>query len=373
MPTTSTTTPVEATSGQVTPSALAAPLESVVCASQQVCVAAAGQDNSTPGGAFAALSTDGGAHWATTPPLAGVTQLNAMTCPTPTSCLAVGWNPVGNDEAGVVLRTSDGGHTWRIGPALPQGVGVLSGVSCPTPTFCMAVGSSTDGSFGVALSTSSLGSQWKPLALPQGQRGLSLVTCSTPGDCIIQGTREVTVGDLSSGELLSILTTADGGSTWAQSAPLVGGVSGAGNLKGLACPTTMRCLLVGDATPGDGSPSGEIFGSADGGHSWTSQSVPPDTTFLNAISCTSATKCVVVGGGIEARGQSDTDILTTSDGGQSWLSRPVPAAVTGLGAVSCPTMSACLATGFGPSSSLSSTHPVVATSADGGEYWVAAP
>ena len=137
--------PVEAVSGQSTNGALASSLETVTCTSEQVCVAAAGQDNSAPGGAFVAHSSDGGAHWATTPPLAEVTQLNAMACPTSTSCIAVGWNAVGNDQAAVVLQTSDRGHTWKIGPALPADVGILRGVSCPIPTYCMVVGSSTDG------------------------------------------------------------------------------------------------------------------------------------------------------------------------------------------------------------------------------------
>jgi photosystem II stability/assembly factor-like uncharacterized protein len=369
--TTTTTAPVETASGQLPTGALATSLEAIVCTSDQACVAAGGQDNSTPGGAIVVLSTDAGARWATTPPLAEVTQLNAMACPTPNSCIAVGWNPVGNDQAGVVLQTVDGGHTWRIGPALPKGVGILRSVSCPTPTFCMVVGSSTDGGFGVALSTTSMGSQWSPLSLPQGQRALSLVTCSTPGDCIVEGIREATVGALSSGELLSVLTTADGGSTWAQSVAPVGGPIGAANFKGLACSTPMRCLFVGDATPGDGSPTGVIFASSDGGSTWASEPVPPATTFLNAISCTSAMNCVVVGGGIEARGGSDRDILTTSDGGQTWLSRPVPAAVTQLAAVSCPTPSACVATGFGPSSGISGIQPVSAATSDGGAYWIA--
>jgi photosystem II stability/assembly factor-like uncharacterized protein len=369
--TTPTMSPVETASGQSTTGALASSLETIFCTSEQMCMAAAGQDNSAPGGAFVALSTDGGSHWATTPPLAEVTQVNAMACPTSTSCIAVGWNALGNDQAGVVLQTFDGGHSWRIGPALPKGIGILHSVSCPTPTCCMVVGSSSDGSFGVALSTSSMGSQWSALSLPQGQRALSLVTCTTPGDCIVEGIRETTVGDLSSGELLSILTTADGGSTWAQSASPLGGPTGAANFKGLACSRPLRCLLVGDATPGDGSPTGVILASSDGGNTWASEPLPPDTTFLNAISCTSATNCVVVGGGIEARGGNDRDILTTSDGGQTWLSRPVPDAVTQLAALSCPTASACVATGFGPSSNTSGIQPVSAATSDGGAYWTA--
>jgi hypothetical protein len=55
-------------------------------------------------------------------------------------------------------------------------------------------------------------------------------------------------------------------------------------------------LLVGAATPPDGSPSGMIASSTDRGASWTFQAVPPGTTMLNAISCGSATQCAVAAG-----------------------------------------------------------------------------
>ena len=371
--TTTTMSPVEAVSGQSTNRALPSSLETITCTSQQACVAAAGHDNSAPGGAFVARSTDGGAHWATTPPLAKVTQLNAMACPTSTSCIAVGWNAVGNDQAGLAVQTFDGGHTWRIGPP-PAKRSRRSAQFVVSHTHVLHGGrllyrrrlrrSSNHQHNGVTVEITFITP--RPTAL-------SLAACTTPDDCIVEGIREATVGDLSSGEQLSILTTVNGGSTWAQSASLVGGPTGVYNFKGLACSIPMRCFFVGDATPGDGSPTGMIFASSDDGNTWTSQPVPPDTTFLNAISCTSATDCVVVGGGIEARGGSDRVILTTSDGGQTWLSRPVPAAVTQLAAISCPTTSACVATGFGPSSSVSGIQPVSAATSDGGAYWIAMP
>ena len=81
--------------------------------------------------------------------------------------------------------------------------------------------------------------------MPRGQRALSLVTCTTSDDCIVEGIREATLGELSSGEQLSILTTADGGSTWTQSALLVRGPLGAVNFKGLACSGRGDACLLG--------------------------------------------------------------------------------------------------------------------------------
>ena len=341
--------PIQHTSGQLATSALAVHLTSVLCTSQQRCVGVGGSRYETPEGSIAAVSSDGGAHWASSPLLVGVAQLSAMACSSRT-CIAVGWNPVGNDAQGVVIRTLDGGHTWRVVPILPKGVGMLSSVSCPTATFCMAVGESPDGSFGVALVTNNSGQRWKSLALPKGERGLGLVTCTTRRTCIAQGIMETITGVLNSGQSLSIITTADSGSTWTQSSPPEWGssaVTGFPIFKGMECPSPTRCLMVGDATPGDGSPSGVISLSADGGKTWTIATVPPGTTFLNAISCASPTDCVVVGGGIEARGGTDRDILTTTDGGQTWISRPVPTSVVGLSLVSCPTIDRCVAMGGG--------------------------
>jgi photosystem II stability/assembly factor-like uncharacterized protein len=367
----STTASVDATSGSASGSALSAGLEAIACPSTEVCMAVGAQGFGTPGHEIAAVSTDGGSHWASTAPLSGVTHLDAMACATPSSCLAVGSNLVGNSTQGVAISTPDGGDTWRTLSTLPTGVTQLKSVSCPIATSCMVVGTSTDENRGVAFITDASGSQWNPLSLPDGQLDPSLVTCPTSRSCVIEGTKEAVVGDPSAGEDLSIMTTSDGGTTWVSSALPTGTLPGPPIYEGLVCPTPTRCLLVGDATPGDGSPSGVTSVSSDGGRSWTLVPPPPGTTFLNAIACPTSATCVVVGGGIEARGGSDQDILTTSDGGQTWISRPVPAAVTGLDAVSCTTTVSCVAVGFGPSNSPSGIQPLVAATSDSGVTWTA--
>ena len=369
---------VERASGELTPSALAAPLNAVLCTSGQRCTAVGGPGfgNIGGGGSIAATTSDGGAHWARTPLLVRAAWLRALACSTTRTCIAVGGNPAGNDVKGVAISTLDAGRSWRVMPALPEGVGVLNSVSCPTTSFCMAVGVSSDGSTGVALVTSSSGQRWKRLSLPKDERGLALVTCTTSHSCIAQGTREAVSGVFDSGERLSIVTTSDSGTTWKQSAPPEVDLTTGGFpiLKGVACPSSTRCFLVGDATPGDGSPSGSIYASADGGRTWTSEPVPPGTTILNGISCAKARECAVVGGGIEPRGGTDRDILTTGDGGQTWVSRPVPPTVVSLAGVSCPTVKICVSVGSG----LTTTTPyvdqhVVAMTSDGGTTWTATP
>lgn len=127
------TTPssVAATSGSVSGSALSAGLEATACPSAEVCMAVGTQGFETPGHEIAAVSTDGGSHWASTAPLPDVTHLDALTCATPSSCLAVGSNLVGTSTQGVAVSTADVGHTWNTVSNLPTGVTQLKTRSQP--------------------------------------------------------------------------------------------------------------------------------------------------------------------------------------------------------------------------------------------------
>lgn len=372
--------PTQHTSGHVLATALVMPLNSIVCASQQHCVAVG---NPIPGdtkddAAIAATTSDRGAHWATTPRIGGVTELNALACSTARTCIAVGWSSVRNNlstEKGVVIRTGDGGHTWMVVSTLPKGVGQLSNVACPTATFCMAVGASQVPSTAVALITNSAGRKWTPLSLPKDQETLTLVACTTRHDCIAAGDREAVSGDPSSGYLTSIIATADSGSTWTQR-PLPAGTSrviGIPYFAAMMCASRTLCVIVGDATPGDGAPSGLIIASTDGGKTWTYDVLPQGTQILNAVSCVSTSHCVVVGGGYSARGGLSRLILTTTDDGETWVSRPVPTAAAGLEGVSCPTATSCVATGFGPSGTIQDADTVAVVTSDGGATWSTMP
>jgi photosystem II stability/assembly factor-like uncharacterized protein len=364
------------TTGSIPPESLTFPLASVVCSTTRTCVGIGAQHYGTAVGSTALTTSDGGSTWASTSILSGVKYLNALACASMRTCVAVGEYPLGNSDGGAVLRTLDGGRTWVLTSALPKSVGRLVGVSCPTKAFCMAVGASAPRIGAVAIVSDSAGRKWKRVALPKGEDDLSLVSCTTDRYCIAEGEVEATVGDSTSGDRVSIITTANGGSSWKQSSLMTNSAAPVGIpvFSGLTCATSTHCLLVGDATPGDGSPSGMIASSTDRGASWTFQAVPLGTTFLNAISCGSPTQCVVAGGGIEARGGGDRDILTTSDGGRTWISRLVPTSAVGLEGVSCLSMTWCVAVGFGLSVTDPTAQPAaVLVSSDGGATWNAAP
>ena len=284
----------------------------------------------------------------------------------------VGANPQGNGQRGAVIRTVDGGGTWTLAPALPKGVGRLVGLSCPTKTFCMAVGESTAITRAIAVISDNAGQSWSTVGVPGGEEQLNLVTCLTRQLCIAEGEVEAIVGDPSGGSRLSVITTINGGSTWQQRSIATNSAAPLGipYFSGLTCATATHCLLVGDATPPDGSPSGMIASTTDRGASWTFQAVPLGTAMLNGISCGSATKCVVAGGGIGARGGINRDLLTTSDGGEVWTSRTVPPSAVGLDGVSCATAMSCIAVGFDLSATDPSAEPAaVIVSSNGGATW----
>ena len=67
-----------------------------------------------------------------------LSDLHGVACPRPSTCVAVGGE-------GTILRSTDGGRTWRRQPNPLSGTSNygLYGVSCPSPSTCVAVGGDT--------------------------------------------------------------------------------------------------------------------------------------------------------------------------------------------------------------------------------------
>jgi photosystem II stability/assembly factor-like uncharacterized protein len=335
-----------------------ASLGSVMCTSPQTCVATGTTTAGTLASAIAATSSDGGSSWTTTLLLGGMVGPGAVSCGSVQSCVIVGGIPVGNNTREMIEQSSDGGRTWTASSDQPGSVGGLRDVSCPSTGYCIAVGASPDGAAGAALVTTS-NSGWSSVPLPSGQKSLVLVACVASSHC-------VAVGGPPSDTQSTVLTTMDGGTTWTRStlpqhpSPSVGPVTA----QDISCPSTTRCIVVGSEIPGDGSPSGRVFITDDGGIHWIPQALPSRTTSLLGISCPTTTECVAVGGGIPPRGGPGAGmILTSTDGGVDWSVRPVPSDISGLNGVSCPTPDVCVATGYG------SSGPMVARTSDAGVAW----
>ena len=187
----------------------------------------------------------------TTPASANLVE--GVSCPTTTTCEAVGYG--GN---GMALRTVNGGSTWSA-QTLPSSVQDLSGVACPTAGVCVSVGQNAvdagSREVGVLVTTSNGGHTWKRRHIPAGFTDLMGVACPTALVCEAAGLGPT-----------AIIGTTDGGATWTTQ-PIPGSMF----MEGVSCPRPQRCEAVGQDSNGDFA----AFGTADGGQTWTQQTISP--------------------------------------------------------------------------------------------------
>ncbi|MHB1763455.1 MAG: hypothetical protein ACYCS4_12085, partial [Acidimicrobiales bacterium] len=92
-----------------------------------------------------ANASTNGAGWTVRSLPGGIKSLYAATCPSASTCVAVGSADSASASQGAAVVSTDGGLAWS-DASLPVGVGVLRGVSCPTTSTCVAVGSADSAS-----------------------------------------------------------------------------------------------------------------------------------------------------------------------------------------------------------------------------------
>ena len=150
-------------------------LESISCSSAATCVAVGGS----------VVTTDnGGMSWS---PVTSYPRpnggLSGVSCAMATSdCEAVGAE-IGTTDTGVVLLSVDNGATWTSG-TLPNGVAPLNAISCVSGSTCVAVGSDI-------VSTTDGGATWTASADPGDP--LSSVECLA-ALCLAVGYNEAVQG-----------------------------------------------------------------------------------------------------------------------------------------------------------------------------------
>lgn len=223
----------------------------VSCVSAHVCVAVGSYLDSSSQSHLVAESWDG-TTWTILPtsdPFGAVaTGLEAVSCQSATSCVAVGSYV---DSGGNTLPLADvwNGSTWTLwGASLPTGAvgGVLNGVECPISTSCFAVGTWTDASN----VTNALAEHW----------------------------------DTSSWKVKKTPTPA--GATES-------------DLEGIDCPRRTQCVAVGQYR--DAANNSLTLAEAWNGSAWAVQSTPNPVgstlNQLNSVSCVSSTQCAAVGSG----------------------------------------------------------------------------
>lgn len=283
--------------------------EGVSCPSVTICYTA-GADGSA--GAFILGTNNGGATWKAQSLPSGVINVLAISCPSPTTCQAVG--------SSSILRTTNGGASWT-SQATPK---QLSAVACPSLKKCEAVGG--DGTSAYAYTTTNGGMSWTLRAtLPA--KFMSSIACASTAECEAVG---------QTGKAPVVLRTVNGGATWQaqklpaskESAPALSFVSG------VACPSTSTCDVSG-TTPTEAV----VIATNDGGTSWHHVLNAGGIDTLDGVSCASGTTtCEVVGFNNKT---DDAVLLRTTNGGSSWTPQSAPEGIDVVESVSCPSVEIC--------------------------------
>lgn len=354
-------TPAVAPNGQL--SATACPASSS-CVSVGVAVDGTGRD-------VALIERWNGVRWVGQsvpgPADAIGTSLAGVSCTAVNACIAVG-NLETASGAHVVLVDRWSGGDWQTQPAPNPAAATdsfLSAVSCASPSDCIAVGYSRD----AANHKSTLTERWNgrswaiqstPNATGAADAVLRGVSCSAPGAC-------TAVGASSTGLTSQAFIERWNGTAWlVQIAPLPTDAAG-GTLVAVSCVTAASCTSVGNFTAKSTKAGGALAERWDGAV-WTVDPTPGTTLdFLSAVACTTASSCTAVG----QTGFSEP--IADRWDGASWAAQTVPspsgAEQAGLVGVACPTTLACTAIGSALYSSGDGTNLTLSEQWSG-DQWV---
>jgi len=294
----------------------------------------------------------------------------AVSCPTKTWCMAVGWFNRADRTARPLAETWDG-TAWRLAsPPNPAGAidTRLTAVSCVSPSFCQAVGGTmrSEGTFTKPAVRSPLlehwnGTSWQrePVRLPFRSVEATSVSCATATMCVVVG-EHVTAAARQS---IPFSARWDGQRWTALPTPRPALVT---ELNGVSCPGSHSCYAVGERAASSAIPVHPLVLHWDGSR-WHRLAVPgaPRQAIFRAVSCPTLTDCTVVG---KAGGDASFSRMLVEDLNQGrWTTSrpPVPAAAapgtTEFTAVSCSEPQVCTAL-------LNFLHPAPA----GGDAWATA-
>jgi hypothetical protein len=285
------------------------------------CVAAGYVTNSS-GDSVPWFGTLSGTTWTSTEgplpanaaPYSGVTAGNAhgISCPTQTSCVAVGEYSPGRADTAFIDTLSNGTWTAMEAPypsnaSLADDAAVLYGVTCQSVTSCVAVGYYDAAGYLQGLIETLSNGSWTPMEAPvpsnastsNAQTILYGASCPGTGSCVAVGYYDDT-----NSHPESLIETLAGG-TWAPNEapePSNDNTSLPGdNLQGVSCSALGSCIAVGSYFDPNYNAQGLIETLSSG--TWTPmEAIYPsddDTTTgdasLTGVSCPLSTACVAVG------------------------------------------------------------------------------
>jgi hypothetical protein len=287
---------------------------------------------------------------------ARISQLVAVSCPVldstvATACTAVGFYD-NTTKTNVTLAETWNGSAWRL-QATPNPAGAigssLDAVSCPSPGACVAVGDYFNRPLGAAFGLSETwnGSAWslRHVPSPPGARFTTLqaVSCTAVDACTAVGLYR------DHAQQQQALVEVWNGTKWAIQAAATPGV--VSQLFGVDCTSAASCTAVGwdNTGTGDAVPLAEAWN----GTSWHVRPVPLPAKAqggaFTSVSCTSASACTAGGSYFASPGGAFAERWN----GKTWSFEHVPnpgdagtsTSDIGLTAVACVSARSCLAVG----------------------------
>ena len=287
-----------------------------------------------------------GASWQirSTPNVDGATgtRLSSVSCASGSACTAVGFSgDMFLNPQPVAERWN--GTGWALQP-VPQPAGstqsTLSSVSCPAATRCVAVGHWHDSrKGGGTLAEYWDGTAWTVSPTPGLQTDAYTTVSCTAGDaCLALG---------KSGTSDFVAARWDG-TAWASTAAPAGGTLVDTNYVGLSCVSVSACVAVGAAETADFDFTYVTLAAGWNGTSWAPEATPnPSGATANelvAISCATEQACVAVG--FQWKASDVSQPLVQRWDGRGWRVDSTPRLQgSSLSAVSCSAPDDCLAVG----------------------------
>ncbi len=340
------------------PSAPNGMLNGISCPSSTSCVAVGGYDNAS-GQQRTLTQARNGSTWSTQPSAnpsgSRSNELFGVSCLSPTSCTAVGesWNSVGTP---VTLAERWNGSVWTIqSTPNPSGAthSVFDAVSCTSATACTAVGSSGIGNVdtvGVTLAERWNGTSWSIQPTPDPSAGSGVADSSLLGVSCSATTACTSVGQYFSPTTHQDVTLAESwnGSGWTTVATPNPSGSFQSELTSVSCTAASACRAVGDFTNSSGTQA--TLAEASNGTTWSVQTTPNATAAtgdrLIGVACTASTSCVAVGAASTA---TTVRPLAEAWNGATWSlqtpANPAASVSAALVATSCASATSCTAVG----------------------------
>lgn len=253
-------------------------------------------------------TTDGGASWRNvSPPGAAELQFRDIEAFDARRAVVLA---IGEGEASRVYRTDDGGTTWTESFRNTDARAFYDCLTFFDRSHGLAMSDPVDGKFRI-LSTSDGGRSWK--VLPNGGMPAALegeAGFAASGQCLVSsGPRDVWLAT-GGGARARVLHSADRGLTWTASDTPIPAGDGARGVFALAFRDRTHGLAVGgDYRADQASPRAGAV-TTDGGRTWTTSATPPPA-YRSGVAWLPHSRTAAL-----AVGPSGTDL--TTDAGRTW-------------------------------------------------------